>query len=328
MHEKGRIYRLLRLITLLQTGRHFLAEDLARQVKVSLRTLFRDLRLIKDAGVPLVYDPRNRTHYIEQSFFLPPVNFTMAEVLALMMLVRRYSSSSTVPVLPAATSALMKIESTLPRDIQAYCGTVVDKVAARHLPMTDATRTSRAFEQLWHAAGRHETVEIAYDSYYEGKEIHTRLDPYRLMFAARGWYAVGYSHKDAEVRTFKVDRVASLRGTSARFTPDPQFSLAKYFGNAWQMIRGGCEYDVSILFSPKVAGNVEEVLWHPTQQTERLFDGSLRYRATVDGVHEIAWWVLGYGKEAIVEEPEELREIIVEHIKAMSRAYGLQKKRR
>ena len=66
------------------------------------------------------------------------------------------------------------------------------------------------------------------------------------------------------------------------------------------MIRGDQSDHVCIRFSPKVTRNVEEVLWHPTQQTSLIEDGSLRYEVDVDGLDEIAWWVLGYGKEAVV----------------------------
>jgi predicted DNA-binding transcriptional regulator YafY len=88
------------------------------------------------------------------------------------------------------------------------------------------------------------------------------------------------------------------------------------------MIRGPRRYHVVIRFSPKVAGNVEEVLWHPTQQCTPLEDGSLRYEVDVDGVEEISWWVLGYGKEAVVEKPAALRKIIVEHFQAMAGNYA------
>jgi predicted DNA-binding transcriptional regulator YafY len=54
--KPSRVHRLLKLILLLQTGRPYLANDLAREVRVSRRTLFRDLDMLKLAGIPLLYD--------------------------------------------------------------------------------------------------------------------------------------------------------------------------------------------------------------------------------------------------------------------------------
>ena len=87
------------------------------------------------------------------------------------------------------------------------------------------------------------------------------------------------------------------------------------------MIRGPREHHVRIRFSPKVAGNVDEVLWHKTQQTQTEPDGSLIFEATVDGLAEIQWWVLGYGREAEVLDPPELREIIRTHADALTALY-------
>jgi len=317
----SRIHRLLKLITLLQTGDPYHAPDLATQLKVSKRTLFRDLNLLKMAGIPLIYDASARRYTIEQSFFLPPTNFTMPEVLGLMMVLRKYGSQTALPNFEAIVGAMTKIESTLPRDIQEYCGHAMNQIDVHHSPMTDVGRTTDTFETLWQGARLCESIDLTYDSYFDQKEIVTRLNPYRLMFISRGWYVIGYSSLHEEVRTFKVERVLASKPTDRHFRVDPDFDPATYFGNAWQMIRGDQRYRVRIQFSPKVGRNVEEVLWHPTQQVQFLDDQSMMYEVEVDGVNEIAWWVLGYGKEAVVKEPPELRDIIREHARAMLAAY-------
>ena len=110
--KPSRVHRLLKLITLLQSGRDFLADDLARELRVSRRTLFRDLDMLKLANVPLLYDKARHSYTIEKSFFLPPVHFTFSEVLALMTLARKTASRATLPNLDHAAAAMLKIEST------------------------------------------------------------------------------------------------------------------------------------------------------------------------------------------------------------------------
>ena len=316
-----RIHRLLKLITLLQTGRHYQAPDLAREFNVSRRTLFRDLNLLKQSGIPLVYDGAARSYVIERDFFLPPVNFTLPEVLGLTMVLSKYGTEAALPNFGAAAGAMMKIESMLPRAIQDYCGSALEQIEVRHGPLVDASRAARPFELLWQAVQKRESLNVTYDSYYEKREIRTRIDPYRLVFISRAWYVIGYSSIHEETRTFKLERFIAATPTGKYFRVDPRFDPATYFGNAWQMIRGDRRYHVRIRFSPKVAHNVEEVLWHPTQQTLFLDGQSMIYEVDVDGVDEIAWWVLGYGKEAVVEAPAELCKIIREHARAMAAFY-------
>jgi predicted DNA-binding transcriptional regulator YafY len=314
----SRIHRLLRLITLLQSGKSYTAHDLAEEVDVSRRTLFRDMNLLKLAGIPIYYDANGKQYSIQNDFFLPPINFTLPEVLGLMMIVDKAGHRDMLPNFKAVGGALMKIESTLPADLQEYCGSALEKIEVRLPSMADASCAREQFEIIWQAAQKQEKVTITYDSYYEGEEIQTELDPYKLMFINRAWYVIGYSSVHQETRTFKVERIIDLTSVGKRFVMAHDFDPEAYFGQAWRMIPGDKVYQVKVQFSAKIAGNVEEVLWHSTQQTRRLDDDSLLFEAEVDGVDEISWWILGYGKEARVLEPRELQELIAAHAREMA----------
>lgn len=76
-----------------------------------------------------------------------------------------------------------------------------------------------------------------------------------------------------------------------------------------------------IRFQPRVARNVAEVLWHATQRTQFNGDGSLEYEVTVSGLEEISWWILGYGAEAEVVAPAELRDIVARQAQALLKLY-------
>ena len=68
-------------------------------------------------------------------------------------------------------------------------------------------------------------------------------------------------------------------------------------------------------------GNVEEVHWHATQRTRRRTDGSLVFEVDVAGIDEILWWILGYGDQAIVAEPDALRHLIASHARGIVQNY-------
>jgi proteasome accessory factor B len=227
-----------------------------------------------------------------------------------------------VPGHRAALAAGLKIEAALPPDIRRHCGELLAGVAVRLWPMSDLEAAHDILAQLQLALLERRKVAVCYESYFERGEIDTLLHLYRLQFVNRGWYAIAFSQMHDEVRTFKVERIVRADTLDETYTPDPDFDLEAYYGNAWQMIRGEKSYHVVIHFSPKVAGNVEEIAWHKTQQTERRSDGSLVFEVDVDGVSEIAWWILGYGKEAVVLEPPELREVIVEHARTLTASYA------
>ena len=87
--DVGRIFRLLRVITLLQGGRYPSASDLAGELEVSRRTVFRDLNVLEMAHIPYYFDPVQGGYQVNRHFFLPPINLTLTEALATILLAGR-----------------------------------------------------------------------------------------------------------------------------------------------------------------------------------------------------------------------------------------------
>ena len=317
-----RVERLLKLIQALQTGRSFLVDELASLVGVSRRTVFRDLRLLEQAGMPYHYDRGSRRYSIEQTSVLPPVALTPGEALALLLAIRQHQASHIEPDTAAASSAALKLESMLPRALQDYCQPRLRHIEFRPDPASDATSIADMLGILQVALARSRKVGVRYDSYHEGREIEVTLRPYRLVFMHRGWYLVAYTEEQARVQTYKVERILQIKPLNDRYSMDPKFSVDEYFGNAWLMIRGEHSYHVVVRFRPQVAGNVDEVIWHRTQQTHHDTDGSLLFEVDVDGLDEILWWILGYGDQAQVLEPPELRQRVAGHAHRLAAYYA------
>jgi proteasome accessory factor B len=132
------------------------------------------------------------------------------------------------------------------------------------------------------------------------------VHPWRLAFVGRAWYLLGYSRMHRQRRTFKLGRIKTLTVTERTFEPPPESEDDTGFGEAWQMIPEGRMYDVHLRFKPKVAGNVAEVNWHRSQRVAWRDDASIDFHVRVDGLGEIAWWVLGYGDQVKVVAPPAL----------------------
>ena len=320
--KSDRIERLLVLIRTLETGRPRTVRELAERTGVSRRTVFRDLSLLNRAGIHYTYDNDSKRYSAARTTLLPPVTLSSAEALSLLLAARNLLNGVLLPDTGAVASAALKLESMLPSSLRDYCGPIVDRMDYRPDPASDSSSIADTISALQTALASDQKIFVAYDSYREGHVLESVLHPYRLAYIHRGWYLVAYSEDAARVQTYKVERILRIRLLDATFTPAPDFSLDDYFGNAWLMIRGEQSYDVKIRFQKKVAANVDEVLWHRTQQTRFQDDGSLVFEVTVDGIEEISWWVLGYGDQALVVEPPELRKLIAERVASMHAQYN------
>jgi predicted DNA-binding transcriptional regulator YafY len=317
-----RITRLLKLLQMLQSGSGRNADGLAADCEVSRRTVFRDLEALKAAGVPIAYDSGVDRYSVPSTYFLPPINFTAAEAMSLLALSSEMGRSDRLPFYEPAQAAALKLADSLPGTLRKELRTLTRAIRIRPTPVNRLAGKRNIYEQLVAARAARRVVRIEYDSLTEGEHIITKLRPYCLHFYQHSWYAIGRSSLHRGVRTFNLSRVASLKMLPERFSMPAHFSVERYLQNAWAMIPGeGPDQQVEVRFKPLVARNVAEIRWHKTQQHELESDGSLVFRARVSGLHEIVWWILGYGDQAEVLRPIKLRQLVAQRARNMAAMY-------
>jgi len=111
----GKAGRLLLILNLIRARKNLSAKDLARECGVSERTIYRDINAISEANIPIYYD--NGYKYLTNAF-LPPLNLSLDENLALYMGLNSEDVNSQAALKSAGKTALAKIESLLPETIR------------------------------------------------------------------------------------------------------------------------------------------------------------------------------------------------------------------
>ena len=317
----SRIYRLLRLITLLQSGGSYMPDELARELEVSRRTVFRDLNMLELAHIPYYFDAQKGTYRIGQHFFLPPVNLTLGEALAMLLLARRLGSDNRLPLMSEGSRAAVKVESVLPEPIRTHVGSAIKNVSLSLGPLASHEGLDGMFNELTAAIADRRVCKLLYISLHERRQMALDVHPLRLVFKARAWYLLGYSPEHKEVRTFKLGRIRKLTVGKRTFKAPADFDPDRHFGDAWHMIPEGHLYDVQLRFSARMASNVAEVRWHHSQRIVWNDDGSADFFARVDGLGEITWWIMGYGDQVEVLGPPALRNRVGSMAQAVVQRY-------
>jgi proteasome accessory factor B len=316
-----KIRRLLNIVERLQGGRPHSAAELADFCSCSIRTIFRDLKLLGDVGLPIMHDDHRQGYWIPTDHRLPSQSLSPQEiggiVLACDELGRR------IPLLRPAREAALKLLSNVPEKSRIELRDIGDAIQIHLGPVMKKDHLEPQFEAIVAAVQKRRKVRVYYHSVSEGKSFSTLVSPYGVYFGIRAWYVVGRSSVHRAVRTFHLGRIEQVEATDDEYEIPPRFSIARYIGNAWRMIRdSGPDVRIVVRFRPPVASNVDQVVWHKTQKTKWNLDGTLHYEATVSGIHEIAWWILGYGEFAEVREPDALRELIRRHAERMVAIYS------
>lgn len=318
-----RISRLLEILTHVQARKGLKADTLAELCGVDKRTIFRDLKVLGDAGVPIVHHKETDGYTIDRDFFLPPVHLTMQEALALVVLCEDLAESGRIPCLKAAIRALTKVRSQLPQEIREDLDRLSKHIAIRTSNAEGDEAALDVFEQVQNSIAAGKAMRCRYES---GSDPEGRkefiFEPYALFFSVRAWYAIGFHHGRGELRNLKLARFVGLEQTDTPFAIPEEFDIDQHLGNAWRMIRGEVPYEVEIEFASEFADNIAETTWHRTQSTEYREDGSVLFRCTVDGLDEIVWWVLSMGPMCRVLEPAELADRVKDLAQKTAARYG------
>jgi len=315
MAKAARVSRLLEMVTLLQSGGGWAAKALAERFGVSRTRIFNDVRALREAGVPVRRSASGYT--IDPSFFLPSVQLTPQEVLALLFPPQLFHGSPSNE--SVHRSAQAKLLSCLPPTLRQSAEGLSRNISVR-LPVSGAS--DAVLEQVREAAAARRRIAIHYSGRSSDEPRRLLVDPYGLAFRKHAWYTVAYSVPHNEVRTFRVSRIAAIETTPLHFTVPKDFSVDAHFEGAWYVF-GGDPREVLLRFSPRVARLVRDRVPHPGQRIQTLGNGTILYRAKVKSLDEVAWWLAQYGGEAVVLQPPELRDKVIELAASTLRTYGI-----
>ena len=323
--KSSRLTRLIELIVLLQSGRSRNAQQLAAECGVSRRTVFRDLDLLRQAGVPLLFDDDRQQYRMSPDVLLPPTSFSPDEALSLLLLCHELGGDRSLPFLSSAHRAALKLESNLPRSLREYLQEVGPHVRIRFDPRNRLDGQESTYQLILQSISQRRSVRISYESFSDPQPVVTKLHPYQLLFSRRSWYVIGRSSSHRSVRTFNLARISAIEALDEPFDRPKLFNLDRLLRNAWHLIaEPGPDVKVRVRFEPLVARNVAEVVWHKTQEVEMQPDGGCIFSVLVSGFNEMSWWILGYGDQATVLEPPELRELMARRVSVMAERYGCQ----
>ncbi len=181
-------------------------------------------------------------------------------------------------------------------------------------PYKDYARFRKIINTVNQAALECRSIEMLYLPLRRKKETHRKIDPYKIWFFEGTIYIIGFCHLRNEVRTFVVDRIKLLKLTDEKFVLPNGFDLDKFTRHSFKVIQDELN-TVKVRITPAWARYIGEKIWHESQKSRKLNDGSLELTFQVAGLDEIKQWIMSLGPEAYVEEPKKLRDMVKADLK-------------
>ena len=304
----NRIDRLVAILIHLQGRRVTRAEEIAEEFATSIRTVYRDIAALAEAGVPIVGEA-GVGYSIMRGYHLPPVHFTTEEATALItanILVDRFADSS---LKSSMTSALAKIRAVLPPDHQDHIARLERRMS---IPNPSQPGQAGNLFLIQKALADRTVLRIAYRNAGATDASRRDIEPLGLTYYGDRWHLIAWCRARQDYRDFRTDRIQAMSALAERFGPHEGFSLVEFLGR-WDQpmvpITGRIQAD------PVAAERVRKEAPFKILREERD-DRSVTF--TIEG-SQWDWylgWLLSFGTRLAVLGPEALRLLLLQTAQA------------
>jgi len=325
MSDDVPVYRHWILLRTLGARRHGLTvREMAREMDVAEKTIRRDLALFQRLGFPLMETNGERgrkTWRLAGGGSAPPLQFTFDEAVVLYLARPFLEPLAGTQLWQAAHSALRKIRATLDERAIAYLEQFPQLFHCTTFGLGNYSKKAGIIDDLTFAAEERKSVHITYRSQQATEPATRDVYPYSLV-RHKGWlYLMAFDPRHDQVRRYKLDRIESVEISSFTFQRPADFDVSACLAGSFGIYDGDGDVTVVVRFLPAAVRYVLESKWHASQVSTRQRDGSLLAQFQLTTTVEIKGWILSFGGNAIVLEPDSLRAEIAGELERLLKAY-------
>jgi predicted DNA-binding transcriptional regulator YafY len=295
--------RLLRLLSLLQSRPDWSGVELAERLRVTTRTVRRDVDRLRQLGYPVDAHPGVGGGYrMGIGAVLPPLLLDDDEATAVALALGVTAGGAVAGIEEPALAALTKLDRLLPPRLRQRLAALRAATESMEHPAGEVDASTLVM--LAQACAGQERVRLGYRD-RDGRESERRVDPYRLVCTGRRWYFVAFDVDRSDWRTFRVDRVRVVELTGHRIRiedpPDARELVSRATAVAPYRFTASIVIDAPVeQVSRRVPRTVGITEPHGATQS-LLMTGS-------DDLDAIAGHLVALGWEFEVLDPPELRE--------------------
>jgi predicted DNA-binding transcriptional regulator YafY len=222
-NDTKRLSRLTAILTQLQTKRLLTATQLANKFSVSIRTIYRDIRALEQAGVPIITED-GKGYTLMEGYRVPPVMFTEAQANALITAEQLVLKNKDTSFIKDYTEAIDKIKAVLKYSIQDKANLLSERT--RFDQNSNRERNSSNLSDLQFALTNFRLTKIEYTN-EQNKTTIRLIEPFALL-STENWLLVAYCRLRKEFRFFRLDRIKKLEVLTEKFEPH-KMTLQEYF---------------------------------------------------------------------------------------------------
>ncbi len=221
----SQLSRLISLLTLLRSKRLLTATELSQKFNVSVRTIYRDIRKLEEAGIPVV-TIEGKGYSLMDGYSVAPVQFTEKQANALITAQHLVLQTNDSSFVKDFKEALTKIKSVFKTSIQEKSELLNSKIYVFDTNYENIS--SNALSEIQLAITNFNYIEINYQKANDDNITFRKIEPYAFYSTNHKWILIAWCHLRNDYRAFRIDRIQHFKILEDKFE-DRKFNLQAYF---------------------------------------------------------------------------------------------------
>ena len=317
-----RVHRMISILLLIEAKGKIKAKELAEELETSVRTIYRDVDALCEAGIPLTTDtgPNGGIHFLE-GYTVGMKNLNGEDIINLYLNGMGIKADKQSDMAMKVNSALLKFQKNLSRELNYDLNTVRKRFYVDDIPWWGEKRKLHNIDTIMQAVWQSKKLKITYKK-HEGEITKRDIRPYGIVINEMNWYMIAYCEKSNDIRTFKCERITECQCQMEKFIVPENFSVEEFWEKSKKLFIGECsqseKYPVTIRIDKDRMNILKNFEIYEIEENINYIDATInmfKYEFAKNDILEI----IGYVE---VLKPAELRNYVEEELSNILRKYN------
>lgn len=299
----NRIDRISAILIQLQSRRVVKAADIAERFNISLRTVYRDVKTLEEAGIPLIGEA-GVGYSIMDGYRLPPVMFTREEATAFLTAEKFVEKLTDASTMTNYKSAMYKVRAILKTTEKDMLEGMDSRIAVLKNVIQENIPANNHIQTILHSIVQKNILTINYFAHNSQEDTKRNIEPIGIFYLSGYWHLIAYCRLRNDYRDFRIDRIKNLKVTDDLFHDDHP-TLKDYIA---QTAKEKQLETVVIIVEKKIHGFLDGQKYYSGFVSEKEVNGQVEMTFLCDSLEGFARWYMMFGDQAEIITPDSLKE--------------------
>ena len=298
----NRIDRVSAILIHLQSRRVIRASEIAERFNISLRTVYRDIKTLEEAGIPIMGEA-GIGYSIMDGYKLPPIMFTREEAISFLTAEKFIENLTDASTANNYKSALYKIKAILKTTEKVHLEEMQNNIAVLKPIKQPKINDKNHLQILLDGISKKLVLSIDYFANHNQQNTKRNIEPIGVFFKDNNWHHIAFCRLRNDYREFRVDRIDNLYVTDIIFNNEHP-TLQNYLNKAVKEQK----LDLAvILIEKEIYAHLGNQKYYNGFVSEKLIGSKIEMTFLIESIEGFARWFMMFADNAEIVLPKKLK---------------------